>query len=306
MTKQILVLFCLISLVIACSSSESLGPSAGTHDLDTITIRGAATKGPLTGSTISIYALNSLGSKSGDPLGQAISVDGIWSIDISNPNNELRLIEAKGGEYIDESDPETDINAKRRITLGSDDVLQSILIPGETTAAINFFTYTLVENLRKEVFKSTNLVQAFNKVWSRAYNTLGFDPFTEIPADPIEPDINATDTEKTYALLIGGAAYAINNATIKTDNTQISYTILFAMVQDLADCQLDGFVDFNNERVQIPDIPEGLFDDIDIQNEITRFRNNNYEQYINVTLPTWDQVEFCNADPVLSQVVPSS
>jgi len=286
----------------ACTSKEA--DQNSTPEVGQVTFRGVATKGPLSGSTISVYAMDSGGNKTGSALAQTTSVDGSWTISVSNPNNELLLVEADGGEYIDESDPETDITKKRKITLQSGEVLQGILVPGGSTAAINFFTYTLIENLRKEVLLSSDLIQAFNRVRSRGYNALGFDPFTEIPTDPILPASTATATEKTYALLIGGAAYAINNAAIKTGETQITYQMLDAMVKDFADCQLDGYINGINVSLLLS-LPTDLYDDIKIENEALRFRNNNYEQYTNATLPTWDETAFCDATPVLSQVLPS-
>ena len=302
--KQCYKAYLLIVIVFlgACTTKET--EQNITVEAGQVTFRGAATKGPLSGSTISVYAMDSGGNKTGSALAQTTSVDGSWTISVSNPNNELLLVEADGGEYIDESDSETDITKKRRITLQSGEILQGILVPGETTAAINFFTYTLVENLRKEVLLSSDLIQAFNRVRSRAFNSIGFDAFTEIPADPILPANTATEIEKTYALLIGGAAYAINNAAIKTGETQITYDMLNAMVKDLADCQLDGYINGINVSLLLS-LPTDLYDDITIENEALRFRNNNYEQYTTTTLPTWDQTEFCNASPTLSQVLPS-
>jgi hypothetical protein len=285
-------------LLSACISTEN-------HTVVQVTYRGAATKGPLSGSTVSVYAMDSSGNKTGSPLAQTTTVNGEWTISVSNPDNDLLIVEADGGEYIDESDPETDIIYKRKIILEAGQVLTSILIPGETTAAINFFTYTLVENFKKEIPKSANLIEAFNRVRSRSYNTLGFDALVEIPADPIQPSVTSTAVEKTYALLIGGAAYAINNAALKTGETQITYNMLKAMVKDLADCELDGFVDGQDISPLSSllfgiSIPQGLFDDIKLEDEVLRFRNNNYEQYVDAILPTWDQVAFCEVDPELS------
>ena len=284
----------------ACTSKEAdptVNPEAGQ-----VTFHGAATKGPLSGSTISVYAMDSLGNKTGSALAQTTSVDGSWTITVSNPNNELLLIESDGGEYIDESDPETDINYKRRITLQAGEVLQGILIPGQSSAAINFFTYTLVESFRKEIPKVLDITLAFNRVRSRAYNALGFDPLVEIPANPILPDINSTAVEKTYALLIGGAAYAINNAAIKTGETQITYNMMEAMVKDFADCRLDGIINGLSVSLLLS-LPSDLYSDIEIENEVLRFRNNNYEQYPDTALPSWDEAAFCAADPTLSVVL---
>lgn len=293
--NKILLLLAIVFLG-ACAKNEA-EPEASL-----VTFHGAATKGPLNGSTISVYAMDSGGNKTGAALAQTTSVDGSWTINVSNPNNDLLLVEADGGEYIDESDPETDINAKRRITLQTGEILQGILIPGQSTAAINFFTYTLVKSLRKEIPKATDLIEAFNRVRSRAYNALGFDPLVEMPADPILPASDATATEKTYALLIGGAAYAINNAAIKVGETQITYSILDAMTKDFADCQLDGVINGLSVSLLLG-FPTDLFDDIIIENEALRFRNNHYEQYTDATLPTWDEVAFCATDPVLSLVL---
>lgn len=290
------IFFCVVLLVTISSCAD---PSREPTNGDVTTFHGAATKGPLTSSIISVYAMDASGNKTGSALAQTTSINGEWTITVSNPNNELLLVEADGGEYIDESDPEPDITLKRRITLTSGQILQGFLVPGESSAAINFITYTLVENFRKEIPKSTDSIEAFDRVRSRAFNTFGFDPITEIPTDPIQPVEASTTIEKTYALLIGGAAYAINNAAIKTGETQITYDMLLAMVKDLSDCELDGFINGLSISLALS-LPSDLYIDIVLENEVLRFRNNHYEQYVGVPLPNWDQVAFCEISPTLS------
>jgi len=301
-----------ILAITACNPfSEDKNSTSGTisglleeNESGVVVYNGSASKGPLTGATISVYAVDVTGEKTGAALAQTTSTDGSWSLSVSNINNDILLVESSGGTYIDESDPETDVNKKRKLSLASNETLYGVLIPGETTAAINFLTHSLIKMFQSEIANAADINQAFNRVRSRALNTFGFDPFTLLPTDPITPKATASDKAKTYALLIGGGAYAMNSASMQLDDPNISYRAIDMLTSDLADCKVDGIVDgqtFDDVYSQ----PQNLFDNIVLKDEVLRFRNNNYERYENVVLPTLGEGEFCNPNPAITIALPS-
>ncbi len=269
-----------------------------------VTYKGAATKGPITGATISVYAIDDTGLKTGEVLAQTTSLDGLWTLNVNNIDNDILLVESAGGTYIDESDPETDINKKRKLTLAANETLYGVLIPGETTAAINFLTHSLVKMFQTETSKASDVNQAFNRVRSRAYNSLLFDPFTLLPTDPINPDTAASDNAKMYALLIGGGAYMMNSASMLIDDPNISYTAIDMITADFSDCKIDGSI--NGQGLDtLYALSATLFDTINLKDEVLRFRNNHYEKYSNTALPNLDDILLCDPAPQISIALPS-
>jgi len=271
---------------------------------ETQTYHGSAMKGPLDGSIISVYDVDAFGFKTGAAMASTTSVNGTWTITVSNPDNKLLLVEADGGTYIDESDTEADISKKRKLTLQSGEVLSSFLIPGQNTADINFFTHTLTKNFQKETLNAGDSIQAFNITWSRAYNALGFDPFSTLATNPISPASDATSAQLAYAITIGGAAQAINAATLASGQTAMNYTLIDAVSSDLADCNIDGIINGVNMSDTLG-IPQSLFDSLDLNTEIARFRNNNYALYANAVLPQIDSTELCSGTPNRTMALPS-
>ena len=302
--KQISISRYSIALLITTLTLSACNYSSTDNNNNIVTYHGAATKGPINDATISVYAVDSNGLETGAVLTQTTSVDGLWSLTVINSDNDVLIVKSSGGTYIDESDPEPDINKKRKLTLETSEELYGILIPGETTAAINFLTHSLVKMFQTETSKAVDINQAFNRVRSRAYNSLGFDPFTQLPTDPIDPDVTASDLALTYALLIGGGAYVMNSAAMLINDPNISYAAIDMITADLSDCEIDGLVDGQTLDTLYAQ-PQSLFDNINLEDEVLRFRNNHYEHYADTTLPNLDEMLLCDSAPTISLALPS-
>jgi len=292
------------TLLIATLTLSACNLLTTDNNKNVVTYNGAATKGPITDATISVYAVDADGLKTGEALAQTTSVDGLWTLTVNNIDNDILLVESTGGTYVDESDPEPDINKKRILSLADDEGLYGILIPGETTAAINFITHSLVKMFQTETTKAVDINQAFNRVWSRANNSFGFDPFTLLPTDPIDPDVTASDLSITYALLIGGGAYVMNSASMLINDPNISYTAIDMITADLSDCKIDGSINEQTLDILYPQ-PQSLFDNINLEDEVLRFRNNHYDQYVDATLPNLDETLLCDSAPTITMALPS-
>jgi len=294
---KVIISITIISALLACTEKTSSQPDASPVPERHKTITGKATKGPLVGATIQVFALDDNGLKSGPVITQTNTDNqGNWTLSIT-PSAEIRLIEAAGGSFIDETDP----SKKRTIELTNTDTLQSLLLPNQTQSAITMLTHTLVKTYRHLLAQTNNKNIALNYLQQRAIASFGFDPFLVLPADPLNPIATDTELSRTYALVVGGLANIANNAAVELEQAYMNYTFIDLVASDYATCQFNGtdhsgamVIDINGTMNPWPTPPQ-------LANEIKRFRNNHYELYNNETmntpLPTIQQAELCYRGP---------
>ena len=113
------------------------------------TITGLASKSPIAGATVTLYDIDGFGN----PMSSAIATtqtddNGEFSVSVQSEGD--LLVKTSGGVFIDESDQETDIALKRKITLGTGEGFMSLVPEGSSTAAITPFTDILVKRAQNE------------------------------------------------------------------------------------------------------------------------------------------------------------
>jgi len=249
-------------------------------DTTSVTLKGGATKGPISAATIDVYALDSWGNKTGISLGSTTTDNsGGWVLPISATPDVL-LIEASGGSFIDESDPEPDFTKKRIITLESDEVLQSLLAPGSSTASITSLTHALTATYRKIMENNIGKNNiGFYYLKENVENALGFDPFTTMSADPLVPSLSASLESRQYGMLLGGFATAMNNVAITLDFPSMNYPIINAISSRFGECAATNMNVSGSVVLSLNGISLTLPYSVSLENEIKRFRNNNYSAY---------------------------
>lgn len=267
------------------NSGEDVPPVSGT-------ITGTATKGALSNADIRVYTLDAAGNKNTLVSQTITNANGEWGLDVPS-TYDLLLVESSGGSYIDESDNEPDINKKRKITLGATDSLYGLIFNGESTAAVNILTNSFYEELKRETVKSSDLVYTANMIRQKTINTFGFDIFTTVPTDPIDPSITATNPQKYYAMLLGGIANTVNTSAIYAHKSYMDYESIMAIMTDFIDCQIDG----KDNGVPIPLGPVTLPAELDVKRETERFRNNNFKAYGSLGELVVNQAQWCLTGP---------
>lgn len=279
----------------ACQSetanNESVDTSAQTEAVgaatsDMVVIRGVSSKGPISGATVEVIQFDANdGSETTTILATATTdSNGNWSVTIpAASHTEPLLVKSSGGSFLDESDSNPDPAQKRTIALAGNESLLGVLWPGNNTTAVTILTNALLEKARVEA-NGSNFLNVLNNNRNIASFALGFDPFTVMPTNPLNPSSSDSNNSIRYAMFLGGMATAMNSAAIKLGIPVPTYSIIAAMVADLSDGNLDGndqngavLVGIGNGLVAFPD-------DIDLNNAITRFRNNNYAAYAAVSV----------------------
>jgi len=230
--------------------ADALSPTSSTLPLQTgtRTITGNGTKGPLINATVEIFALSASGqAQDGALTSTQTDAQGNWQLEVNRPDSVL--VRVSGGSYVDEAD--TNVASRRVVVLSSDQFLESILLPGETSVAVTVFTHALLQKSRRETsLNDFNDVVASNRaLFAQAY---GFDVLSVLPADPLAP--SGTDESVAYAMSVGGVANAINALSIASNDALPEYVHILRVVEDLVDCRLDG-IGTGGQQVINPSLP---------------------------------------------------
>jgi len=262
------------------SQAESAENASATEqtELSGFVVSGVASKGPISGASISVFQMDASGAKTGPALATTTTdSSGGWSVSLgtSAPNQPL-LVESAGGSYIDEADPSP--TNKRSITLQASDIFEGVLFPGFTTAPITLLTDALLEKSRVEAgtLPIQTILTNNRKI---ATGALGFDPFTIAPTNPVAPASSASVDSIEYAMFLGGLATSLNSASISLGRAVPDYAIMTGLIRDLSDGRLNGRDANGVITVQIGQNTRNFPSNLNLNAAITRFRNNNYSAY---------------------------
>src|SRR5581483_1097671 len=263
MRASVLCGFSLALGLAGCSSDHSTTPVAATP---TRTLQGAIVKGPLAGATVAFFHVDPTGHPNGGAVATATS-DAHGHVTAGLPvSDEPLLAMSFGGSYVDESDDAGGDN-RRHITLTDDQGFEAIVPANATTFVLTPYSMALLLRARR-IANGANFLPVYDAVLQQATDVFGFDPTSVIPDDPLAPNLGGNPDAVKYALLLGGAAYAIDSMAVEL-GVQPSYEIVIAFIKDLSDGRLDGQVD--DTPVLVKAAAPG---DIDLNDEILRFRNN--------------------------------
>jgi len=251
------------------------------------TITGLASKSPIAGAEVSLYAIDLFGDPVGNPIASGQTDDnGEFSLSVQSEID--LLLKTSGGVFIDESDQEPDIESKRKISLATGEGFMSFIPADGTTAAITPFTDLLVRRAQDQSANSErgNFMENFTVIKSLVDAELGFDVLNTIPANPISPATGATPAQMQYALFLGAFANAVNNISLKLGEATPTFEIIKAVAEDLSDGDLDGQYFGDLILVYLDgDSGEHLPTDVDFNQELARFRNNNFTNFSATPLP---------------------
>lgn len=252
-------------------------------------ITGVAAKGLLVGATVELFTLNQFGfTDDSTPLATTeTDANGQFTLQ-QRPIAGPLLVITRGGTYIDESDPEPNPALKRQITLSLDQGFEAVLPAGQNSLAVTPFSQMVLERARVENGESNRFDDFLTATRTRAIEVFGFDPVGNLPADPIAPSSTASAASREYAMALGGFANMVN-ATAITLGLQPNFPVIDALLLDLADGRFDTQNFGSQISVDTPAGPQNL-PQFDFNQQIERFRNNNFSQYQNTTLVTIDEI----------------
>jgi len=266
-----------LALLSATALAACGGGSTGTPSA----VQGTASKGPLAGASIEVYSIDDAGLPVGEPLATTTTdANGEFTL-TERPSAGALLVISGGGSYVDEGDPEPDPGARRQITLGAQEGLRALLPAGQNTLAITPFSQMVYQRAVSEA-AGENFLSLFDASRTQATTALGFDPVGVQPANPIAPAPGDTDAEIAYALTLGGFASYLNGVAISL-GTLPTYPVLEAVLFDFSDGRLDSLAD-GVSPITVGNSETTLPSGFDLNDEIRRFRNNNFGVYETATL----------------------
>jgi len=276
------------------SNSTSNPPPATGNDT---TVTGSVTKGPVSGSTLELFEIDTFGQSVGAAVATGTTTeDGNFSITVP-ANSGTLLVVASGGSFIDESDQEPDVALKRRVQLAAGESFLSLLPQGQTAVAVTPFTTALIVRGRVLGGPDGSFQAKFDAAKSILDAQAGFDLLATVPANPVAPESTATEAQKQYALLLGGLANLINNVAIQSGASGPNYDILVAVTFDLVDGQFDGLYFGSTDVPTNSDSPIQLPTNLDFSAEVNRFKNNNFDSFSTTITPSIEVANFTNGLP---------
>ena len=286
-----------ILTLVACGGGGGDDPGAATTPVSntpppvqTAAVQGVAAKGLLVGATVEVFEANAFGFIDGSTPLATTTTDANGQFSLANrPTSGNLILITRGGVYVDESDPEPDFDLKRRITLTPDQGFEALLPAGQDTLAITPFSQMVLARARAESVESNRFAEFFAATRTRAVEVFGFDPISDLPADPIAPATTASAASRQYAMALGGFANLVN-ATAISVGLRPNFPVVDALLTDLVDGRFDT-LDFGTLiTVDTDNGPQSL-PSFDFNEQIARFRNNNFEQYQNTILVTVEEAE---------------
>ena len=246
-------------------------------------ITGGITKGVLVGATVRAYNIAIDGSVDYSLVVASAVTDsnGLFELGLPQQRGYL-LLESSAGEFIDETDQNPNLNDRRKIVFSESEGLATVLPPTLNTVALTIISESIYEKTKNEFgddFYSVYLINISNFEAG-----LGFNPLSTISADPINPDPNASTAAKMYALMSGGLANIINQVSLVLGHSVPTYDVVKAVIVDFSDGNIDGTADGVTVQVDGVDIPTNL----NLDNAIERYRNNNFANFESTSLPEID------------------
>lgn len=228
----------LILLTISLAMFVGCGGGGGTSETTTPgtgTVSGTATKGPVSGATVTAFSMNSNGTKGGQ-IGTAVTdAQGNYSMNVGNHSGSL-MLQMTGGSYIDEATGTT-------TTMGAGDIMTTVvpsMTAGENLSNIQMtpitsMAQTMSQNMAGGMTQA-NITQA-NSVMGQYFGVN--DILHTRPMDPLANGSGAASTQdqRNYGMTI--AAMSEYARTIGMPNSSGMVTV---MMNDAADGRMNGTV----------------------------------------------------------------
>jgi len=243
-----ILLASLFSIALAsCGSGGGGGGSPAAPTTTSITISGSVVKGPVTGGTITFFALNADGSR-GAQLGTTTTdTNGNYTVTLNPAPTTPFLAESSGGTYVDEA-------TGTSTTLLASDKLQAALSAGTTLATVTPLTHIAAARAQALAAGGTPLdtaVDSSNTGVAAQYGMVDIVATLPPAANNAISVATASRDERIYALVLAGIAQQANGVGVRAID----------LAAALAEDAKDGILDGQNGAVSIsvPTIAGGTF-----------------------------------------------
>ncbi len=261
------------SLLATVAALALLTGCAGDEAAPFRTVQGAAMKGPLNGATVEAFEIDATGAAVGQPLASArTDSDGGFSLALPADGRSF-LVRSRGGDYRDEADQ----TGRRFLELRPAEGLATVLLPNEGSV-VALTPYSAAVYARALRHSGTGQFDSvYRQALDQATAAWKFDPVTTLPANPTAPGA-AVGAARDYALLLGGAAVALQSIAVRFGLPQPDFALIQAFIDDLGD-GLDGAADGASVLYDSGGAKTLMPGDVELNQRIQRFKLNNNNTY---------------------------
>ena len=233
--KKLLMTTAVASVLLASCGGGAGGQASlpGASTVPTTAISGNVVAGPVNGATIQVFAMLPTG-KAGKFLAGPFKtkIDGSWVGKIPTSAKGPFIIIASGGSYTDE------FTGAKTTSTTIESTTTDLTAPVPTTP----LTQAFFDRTKEHIAAGASPTNALALSRQAFIASLGFDPSTEVPTNPMAPSAKASTKQSQYAAILGGLSTILdrqNPAFTALANVKTG-VLVAALAKDMVDMKLDG------------------------------------------------------------------
>jgi hypothetical protein len=195
-------------------------------------ISGVATKGPIDAGMITVYALNSDGTRGSILATGTTGADGAFSVDIGSYTGAVSVA-VTGGSYVDEATGDT-------VVLGTGDELEALLAEAAEGTSVGVTALTTIAAVRAGQDAANGLetaIAAANKDVADAFGLTGVDIASVIPSNLTQDSTSDEGSAQQYGAVQSGLCQIVENEGMSSDEV---LSLIRTMAEDFSDGEFDG------------------------------------------------------------------
>lgn len=196
-------------------------------------LSGTAAKGPVDGATVTVYALNTDGSRGAEIATATTGTDGSYTVDLGEYDGAVAIV-VTGGSYTDEATGET-------VTLGTGDELETLLAAvtsGENVAVTALTTIAAARAAENASAGLATAIEAANDEVEAAFGLADVDIASVIPSDLSDAESSGdSEAQQAYGAVMSGLSQLAETGGLAAADV---LTIISDMAADYEDGEFDG------------------------------------------------------------------
>lgn len=230
--KWVVLLLFPFALAAGCGGG---GDTSGSPSGGAGTVSGAAAKGPVSGATITVYAIQQDGTRGGQIGSGQTDAQGNFSISMGSHSGPF-MLQMSGGNYMDEATGSI-------MRMDPNDVMTCVIsqMPaGSTVSGIQITPLTsMAQSMAQNMPGGMNQMN-INRANSAFGNYFGVSDMTT--THPMDPTMNGSGASATQDMRNHGMAMAAMSQYAKNIGMPHSSGMVTAMMNDASDGRMDGMM----------------------------------------------------------------
>lgn len=247
----------------------------------TTELSGKATKGPVSGGTVTVYVLNGDGTRGAKIASATTQADGTYTVDLGEYTGAAAVV-VTGGSYTDEA-------TGTIVTLGAGDEFETLLSSTEDGMSVAVTALTTIAAANAVQNASDGLSTAINNANTALATALGLDGLDisgVIPADLTGSTVGETPEAIAYGAVQSGLSqYIADNES----SVSVVFDFISNMESEFMDGAFDGSRPTGSDYVALNTTPVAAINGLEaaIQTFLSGSQNNSGVTWtdLNITVP---------------------